>query len=626
MSPMTLASLNPLSSSSPSTTSSTSKDREPMSKIASLDPHLRLLVALAAKLATLGILVGRYPASASITQSHQKQQQESKTDDGEQDGESHSKELANEQEHAAKLMSETVNASTLWLQRVVKHLGIDLETLPEQHPGKTVKLDQEIDEKDRFDVVFELVLVSVGLAEDDAQVDVEEAGGAEGAGSLVNGDGVNKGSKQGKKKPKKGEDGQLVYSSLDRTLVVRTAAILGITASIVRGAEKSIAQMLFFQFSQEESKKKGDGGKQVKNAWDEAAAEQRQEAKTKGNVVKWAATGAGFILGGVAIGLTGGLAAPAIAPLLAGGLGIAAFSGASGAILIGTLLGLGGGGLAGYRTHRRMKGLDELAFEQLRTPDVPEIPTLTATIVASGFLLDLSDSVEPWRSTFERTRSDTFALKADTKDFLSAGRALDKFVRNKVIQMGGVEIIKTSALAALYAGVALPLTVFQGATAVLDSDFARCRDKAKMAGILLAEILEKKVQGSRPCNLIGYGPGATIIFEALLELHRRELGSLVYDAVLVALPSEPNAVKWASVRSVVAHRLVNCYSTNDWLLAINARLYSLAARVAGLRPVLAEGVENIDCSDLVGGHLELRGKMKEILERVDDQPSPPAWD
>lgn len=30
----------------------------------------------------------------------------------------------------------------------------------------------------------------------------------------------------------------------------------------------------------------------------------------------------------------------------------------------------------------------------------------------------------------------------------------------------------------------------------------------------------------------------------------------------------------------------------------------------------ARGVENVDCSDLVGGHLELRDRIGEILRRV----------
>lgn len=40
------------------------------------------------------------------------------------------------------------------------------------------------------------------------------------------------------------------------------------------------------------------------------------------------------------------------------------------------------GGLAGYRTHRRMKGLEDVRFEPIRDDDaheIPQIPSLTAT-------------------------------------------------------------------------------------------------------------------------------------------------------------------------------------------------------------------------------------------------------
>lgn len=59
--------------------------------------------------------------------------------------------------------------------------------------------------------------------------------------------------------------------------------------------------------------------------------------------------------------------------------------------------------------------------------------------------------------------------------FLEAGKALEGFIKNKLITMGGTEIIKRTALAAVYAGVALPLTIFNTTSLALDSDFTRCR-------------------------------------------------------------------------------------------------------------------------------------------------------
>lgn len=89
------------------------------------------------------------------------------------------------------------------------------------------------------------------------------------------------------------------------------------------------------------------------------------------------------------------------------------------------------------------------------------------SVVASGFLLDESDSTEPWKSTFDNGRSDTFAIKADPKSFLQAGLALQSYLKNKVISMGGTEVVKRTALASIYAGVALPLTIYNTSTMLL---------------------------------------------------------------------------------------------------------------------------------------------------------------
>ncbi|GAA5853288.1 hypothetical protein JCM8547_000272 [Rhodosporidiobolus lusitaniae] len=638
------------------------------STVSSFDPGLKLFVAIAAKVSTLHALAGRYtqhltladlspPGSSSSSPSGENPPTASSSSTP-RDAASAQRELDAEQERVKVLMRETIAHSTHWLVLICNHFSVDMAQLPEQ-PDGGMKLPEALDavspeeaqqekkemteeerrkkrEKKEWDVVWELVLVSLGLVgagQQGGEPEREKKGGMSGAAAKVGGLFSSKStsapaspdpsSSSDAKNNDKNAPPPLNYTALSRSLVVCTADVLGISEQVVSDVERAIAQFLYFQLQQqkegeEKAKEAGTGGKE----WDEAAQEYREKAAKKGSALKWAATGAGFVLGGVAIGLTGGLAAPALAPVLAGTFGIAAFSGAGGAVLIGTLLGLGGGGLAGYRTHRRMKGVEDMSFVPVKDDDaheLPQIPSLTATILASGFLLDLKDSVDPWRSTIRTSKVDAFALKVDPQTFLEAGKSLDSFVKNRLIAMGGVEVIKRTALAAVYAGVALPLTVFQTATTALDSDFSRCRDKAKKAGILLAEILEKEIQGKRPAILIGYGPGASIIFSCLQELHNRQLGHLVYSAVLISLPEAPSPVAWASARSVVAHELVNAYSKDDYVLAIAARLYTLSARIAGLQPVKVEGITDVDVSDLLtDGHLKLRDKLPAILDRITE--------
>lgn len=69
--------------------------------------------------------------------------------------------------------------------------------------------------------------------------------------------------------------------------------------------------------------------------------------------------------GGVLIGVTGGLAAPAIAALLAP-LGIGGLlAGGAAPVVLGTLFGVGGGGLAGRRVRERWRGVEEFGFVEI---------------------------------------------------------------------------------------------------------------------------------------------------------------------------------------------------------------------------------------------------------------------
>lgn len=213
-----------------------------------------------------------------------------------------------------------------------------------------------------------------------------------------------------------------VYTALARYLVFAFAQILNIPTATVYDAEKAMAQQLYFVF--EETKKaeaeQGDlashaDGDRMKLASQGAIAEREK----KNSTWKWAATGAGFLAGGVLLGVTGGLAAPLLAPLLVtatgGALSFLATSG--GAVLLGTMFGLTGGGLTAFRAKRRMEGIEEFEFVKIEDPDMPNIPSLSATIISSGFLIKEDDWIAPYERTFlkdTKDKRDVFALKAES--------------------------------------------------------------------------------------------------------------------------------------------------------------------------------------------------------------------
>jgi hypothetical protein len=79
-------------------------------------------------------------------------------------------------------------------------------------------------------------------------------------------------------------------------LIFNVADLLSISLTTVLQAEKSVAQQLFFVLEQ--------GAKTTE--LDEASKSAVEERADAGKLRRWAGIGAGFLAGGIAIGVTGG--------------------------------------------------------------------------------------------------------------------------------------------------------------------------------------------------------------------------------------------------------------------------------------------------------------------------------
>ncbi|KAA1136710.1 hypothetical protein PGTUg99_037289 [Puccinia graminis f. sp. tritici] len=508
-----------------------------------------------------------------------------------------------------------------WMKFILESVKVDPASLPEK-PLRTdlTELSKEIPSTMHVEIIHDLVIFSLSASHISPT-----------------------GAPFSSSKPTTNEN--LNYSALDRQLVFQAAEALGIEPTIVYGAEKLVAQELFFILQQQNeaaSKQQGDG--EVEDDQAETTPESKLTKSSKAAILaaagkkKWLrylGAGAGVIVGGVAIGLTGGLAAPVLAPFLVGlsggALGFLATSG--GAILIGTLFGLAGGGLVGYRAQRRLKGIDEFTFERLPDQDgevdgdLPRIPSLHATIVSSGFLLTATEYKDMWMPTLSKTidRRDVYALKVETGALLSAGKDLETYIRDTLLQHGATEIIRHTVLASVCAALLLPASIYKAAVMALDNEYQRTRDICEKAGILLADMIEQKAHGARPLTLIGSGMGSITIVRALLELSKRGAGAAEFQidqVILICSPLSPDPIEWKTIRRMTSRRVVNVYSKNDWVLAILARLDSLlsarrVAHVAGLRDLNLPHISSVDVSDLVHGHLDLNSKIPLILDRID---------
>lgn len=133
------------------------------------------------------------------------------------------------------------------------------------------------------------------------------------------------------------------------------------------------------------------------------AVKTRREI-TREKILRGLKIGTAGVAAGTLMAVTGGLAAPGIAAgLAATGITTAATAGVvttlTSTAAVTTIFGVGGGGLAAYKTHRRTKGVTEFTFQKQQNNNVETYngnAELFTTICISGWLKDNTDFERPW--------------------------------------------------------------------------------------------------------------------------------------------------------------------------------------------------------------------------------------
>jgi pimeloyl-ACP methyl ester carboxylesterase len=180
---------------------------------------------------------------------------------------------------------------------------------------------------------------------------------------------------------------------------------------------------------------------------------------------------------------------------------------------------------------------------------------------------------------------------------LRLGNSLQDVLFNYAWDGIAYTVVSRTMLGALYAGL-WPLGLIKLAS-VLDNPFSVALARADKAGKVLAHALIDGVQGKRPVTLMGYSVGARVIYACLLELAEQHAFGLVESVVLMGAPVPSDINEWTMIRSVVAARVVNVYSTEDYVLGYLYRSTKLEFGVAGLDAVKGVyGIENADMSKL----------------------------
>lgn len=238
---------------------------------------------------------------------------------------------------------------------------------------------------------------------------------------------------------------------------------------------------------------------------------------------------------------------------------------------------------------------------------------LRVTIGISGWLTSKPEILTPWRIL--GSGSETFALRWELEALLNLGNSMTTMVSSAAWGYAKSEVIKHTVFAEL--SMALwPLALLK-VSRVVDNPFSVAKSRADKAGEVLADALINRAQGERPVILIGYSLGARVIYACLMSLAKRRAFGLIESVILMGAPAPATTSDWREMRSVVAGRLVNVYSSNDYVLGFLYRTSSVQYGVAGLQRIDGlPGVENVDVSETVSGHLRYRYLVGAILAQI----------
>ncbi|KAF2766554.1 DUF726-domain-containing protein [Teratosphaeria nubilosa] len=359
----------------------------------------------------------------------------------------------------------------------------------------------------------------------------------------------------------------------------------------------------------------------------QADEETKKKAEENHSNRKWK-VGLATVAGAALIGVTGGLAAPLLAAgvgSVMGGLGLGATAAAGylgtmagSTILVGGLFGAYGGRMTGKMMDQYAREVEDFAFVPVRTRHKPrkiekEYRRLRVAIGISGWLTTQDEAVEPWKIIGQGMES--FALRFELEVLMNLGNSMTSMVKSAAWGYAKSEIIKRTVFASLTAGL-WPLALLK-VSRVIDNPWSVANYRAQKAGEVLADALINKAQGERPVTLVGYSLGAKVIYTCLQRLAERQAFGLVESAVLIGSPTPSSAADWRRIRTVVTGRVVNVYSTKDYILAFLYRSSSIQFGVAGLQPVEnVKGIENVDVSEMVSGHTAYRHLTGVILRKI----------
>ena len=397
-------------------------------------------------------------------------------------------------------------------------------------------------------------------------------------------------------------DGQ--YDSRSRRLLERVGSTMDINWIQICRFEKRVMDALEMQEAE------------AKEDWDEN--EHMETRRKRALKEKYVFMGLATVGGGLVIGLSAGLLAPLIGAGLAAGFttigvtGTAGFlGGVGGAALITSAATAAGGTIAVRAADRRTGSVKTFEYRPLHNNK-----RLNLILTISGWMTGKVDDVRLPYSTVDPIMGDIYSLLWEPEMLRSMGDTIN-ILATEALTQTVQQILGSTILITLMAALQLPVVLTKLAY-LIDNPWSVSLDRANSAGLILADSLIDRHLGQRPITLVGFSLGSRVIFSCLKELSNRGAYGLIQNVYMFGSPVVVSKDEYLRARSVVSGRFLNGYASNDWILGYLFRMTSGGImQVAGLASVEGiPGIDNVDVSALVNGHMAYRAAMPRLLREV----------
>lgn len=237
-----------------------------------------------------------------------------------------------------------------------------------------------------------------------------------------------------------------------------------------------------------------------------------------------------------------------------------------------------------------------------------------AVICINGLLSEKNEDFEDW----EEGLADYFQGSSFYHVDWEAAN-LSKLGRQIMVaapETAGLELARNLTTQAALSGLkkAAPMAGVLSAAKLIANPWHSAMVKAEMTGILLADVMARTPEWT--FSLVGHSLGVRVMYFALQALARTQRRPIENVYCLGGAVGRGDAVSWCQATKPITGRIYNAYSKRDKILRYLYKGANLGlSDPIGYNAIVCdnEHIVNIDCSELVSGHMAWKGHFAKIM-------------